>query len=113
MMLLACVFLSPVVWLSHQFYPLWQAPYGRQDLAILAEIVLSSLGYLLFFSLIQRAGAVYYSLVGAVVALTGIVWAYFILGEQIIPQAELAIALILFGIVLASIALKSAKKTGA
>lgn len=102
MMIFASLFLTPSVWLSHQFHALWQTPLAQKNLAIITEIALSSIGYLLFFKLIQYAGAVYYSLVGAVVALTGIAWAYFILGEHIKPHALIAIALIVIGIILAS-----------
>lgn len=102
MMIFSSLLLIPVVLLSHQFYPLLRAPINRQDWVVVTEMLLSSLGYLLFFKLIHVAGAVYYSLVGGVVALTGVFLGFFILHEYIEPHSVVAIVLIILGIFFSS-----------
>jgi drug/metabolite transporter (DMT)-like permease len=75
---------------------------------ILLEILLSSVGYILFFMLIKRAGPVYYSLVGCVVSLTGLFWGWLLFDEQFDLQSSVAIFCILLAITL--ITLKPTKK---
>ncbi len=81
MMLTATLLLSPLVFVTHNFYVI-RAPFTLPMFIILIEIVLSSLGYVLFFRLLKIAGPVYYSLVDGVVAATGIVWGIIIFHEH-------------------------------
>ena len=99
MMVAASIWLTPVVLLTHNFYPLWRGPYNLRDGAIILEIFLSAIGYFLFFRLIARAGAVYYSLVGGVVACTGLFWGYILFNEKLTVSTGIAAAIIIAGIV--------------
>ena len=44
-------------------------------LALGAQILVSSVGYLLFFEIVRRAGAVYFSQIGPIITLSAIAWA--------------------------------------
>jgi drug/metabolite transporter (DMT)-like permease len=92
MLLAASLFLFPLVISQHAFYPLWESFDVPRRLVIL-EIVLSSIGYLLFFKLLRLAGPVFYSLTGGVVAITGLFWGYCIFNE--IPNVHQSIASVL------------------
>ena len=101
MLLCSTLFLSPFVIETHQFYAL-HFPLSFTDALILIEILLSSLGYLLFFALLQRSGAVYYSMVGGLVAIFGLLWGHLFFAEHFTGLSYFPIALILFAIVLLS-----------
>lgn len=93
--LLLCL---PVV-LTNNFY-IPHIPFTTPDWVICLEIILSSLGYVILFQLIKIAGPVYYSLVNAVVALTGLFWGYLIFGEHLNYWTSGAVLLILFALLL-------------
>lgn len=91
--------LLPWVVLSHHFYMLhW--PLTTPDQVIILEILLSSIGYVLLFQLIKMAGPVYYSLVDAVVAVTGLVWGYIIFNEHLNHWTLPAVCLIILALLL-------------
>lgn len=99
MLLAAFVFLLPVTLSLHAFHPItwhWQ----RVDQVIVLEILLSSLGYVVFFRLIQLSGSVYYSLVAGVVAVTGLFWGWLLFQEQFTLVQWSAVGLILISIAL-------------
>lgn len=81
MLIASAIVLAPMLIDLHEFYPLnsWSLP----NLAVILEIVLSSIGYVILFQLLKIAGAVYYSLVGGIVAITGLFWGWLLLGETI------------------------------
>lgn len=89
MLITASVLLLPLVLQQQAFYPLTY-PFSTASWVVIAEIFLSSLGYLLYFQLIRLAGPVFYSLTGAVVALTGLFWGYAIFAE--IPHIKQGLA---------------------
>jgi len=101
MLIASSILLTPIVFISHHFYPL-VPPFTTSDFIVLLEILLSSIGYVLFFTLVRTAGAVYYSLVGGVVALTGLFWGRIIFHEQLNIINSLAVICILTAIVLVS-----------
>lgn len=101
MLTAAALLLLPFVAASHAFYSLW-LPMTPVKWAILLEIILSSLGYLLFFKLIALAGPVYYSLTGAAVAMTGLFWGKLIYQETADAKQILAILFVLTAIILMS-----------
>jgi drug/metabolite transporter (DMT)-like permease len=107
MLCLSTVFLLPLMLYSHSFYPLTRL--NAPELVVILEIILSSIGYIVFFILIRRAGAVYYSLVGGIVALTGLFWGFCIYNETLSLRDIYATALILAALVLLSV--KASKKT--
>lgn len=95
------IMLAPLVLMSHQFYSL-HMPFNSPDYVILLEIILSSIGYVLFFQLLKTAGPVYYSLVDTVVSLTGLFWGYMIFHEKINALTGCAVFFILMGLILVS-----------
>lgn len=99
MLLFAAIILTPIVFSLHQFVML-APPFDLAKWVIVLEIILSSLGYILFFELIKTAGPVYYSLVGGLVGLTGVFWGWLIFSEGLNHWLMLAIACILIGIIL-------------
>lgn len=97
MMIMSSLLLTPMILATHSFYSLWP-PFSVAGWLIILEILLSSLGYVIFFYLIQRAGSVYYSMVGGVVGVTGLFWGWLIFGERPTVTAWLAIGLIILAI---------------
>lgn len=91
--------LTPIVFFTGHFYSL-HMQLTQADLVILLEILLSSLGYILFFKLIKVAGPVYYSLVSTIVALTGLFWGYTLFNEKLNSYTSLAVFCILLALVL-------------
>jgi drug/metabolite transporter (DMT)-like permease len=101
-MLVAATFIIlPLVYLNNSFHPI-VFPLSKPDLFIVIEIILSSIGYVLFFELLRVAGAVFYSLVGCIVALAGLFWGYIIFGENIKPFEWFSILFIISAIFLVS-----------
>ncbi|HAU1297228.1 TPA: DMT family transporter [Legionella pneumophila] len=101
MLLAASLLLAPVVLHQHAFYSL-SAPFTFVKQIVILEIILSSLGYLLFFILIRMAGPVFYSLTGGVVAITGLFWGYLAFDEKPSSIQSMAIALVVSAIFLLS-----------
>ena len=99
MLLFSSLLLIPLVFSMHSFY-LFHLPLTMPDWVILLEIILSSIGYVLFFQLIRLAGPVYYSLVDTIVVLTGVFWGYIIFGEQLNIWTATAVCLILAALLL-------------
>lgn len=100
MLFAATCMIAPVTLSLHQFHPLTQ--WNMPNAFILIEIGLSSLGYILFFELLRTAGPVYYSLVGCLVAISGLFWGYLIFHEQPKQWEWMAIGFILVAIFLVS-----------
>jgi len=101
MLVCASLLLIPLVWQQHAFYPItW--PMDRAQEVVLLEIILSTIGYLVFFRLIRLAGPVFYSLTGTVVALTGLFWGYILFNEQIDMHEQIGIVLIITALSLLS-----------
>ncbi|RUR12673.1 DMT family transporter [Legionella sp. km772] len=101
MLIAASLLLTPLVIQQQAFYPL-DFPFTLPKQVIVLEIILSSIGYLLFFLLVRHAGPVFYSLTGGVVALTGMLWGYLIFSENPSMIQGLASLLILFALSLLS-----------
>lgn len=80
MLLAASFLLAPLVIQQNAFYSL-TGSFTYVKLIVMVEIILSSLGYFIFFKLIKIAGPVFYSLTGAVVSLTGLLWGYLVFKE--------------------------------
>jgi len=108
MLITATLLLTPWVISTHGFYTF--SGTSLNNTLIILEIVLSSIGYVLFFKLLRIAGPVYYSLVDGVVALTGLFWGWIIFKEHFGMFNLLAIFLILVGIVLVNSRIRLLKK---
>ena len=101
MLIAASLLLTPLVLSQHAFYSL-SSPFTLVKQIIILEIILSSVGYLLFFILIRIAGPVFYSLTGGVVALTGLFWGYLVFGETPTSIQSIAIVLVVLALFLIS-----------
>ncbi len=99
MLLFSSLLLIPLVYFGNGFY-LFHFPFTLPDWVIMLEIILSSIGYILFFQLIKIAGPVYYSLVDTIVVLTGVFWGYVIFGEHLNPWTMTAVCLIVFALLI-------------
>ncbi|MGQ3888761.1 DMT family transporter [Legionella sp. CNM-1927-20] len=101
MLLTASFMLIPIICKQHVFYSL-MPPLTLPKQAVLLEIILSTLGYILFFKLINLAGPVFYSLTGCAVALTGLFWGFIIFHEVPNQSQTIAIGCIIIAIILLS-----------
>lgn len=107
MLIFSTVFLIPLMGYTRSFYPL--VHLGAAEGVVILEIILSTIGYILFFILIKWAGAVYYSLVGGIVALTGLFWGYLIYDESLNVLDVYATLLILCALALLSLPFRTKK----
>ncbi|CEK09836.1 DMT family transporter [Legionella hackeliae] len=101
MLLASTLLLLPLVIQQHAFYPL-TGPLTLTKQVVILEIILSSLGYLLFFNLLSLAGPVFYSLTGGMVALTGLFWGFAMFNERPNQLQTLAIFLVVSALFLLS-----------
>lgn len=99
MLTYSSILLIPLVFYTHSFYFL-HYPLTMPDGVIILEILLSSIGYLLYFQLIKMAGPVYYSLVDTIVVLTSVFWGWLLFNEHLNQWTASAILLILFALLL-------------
>lgn len=99
MLIASSLLLTPLVFFANSFY-IFHFPFTMPDWVIILEIILSSIGYILFFKLIKIAGPVYYSLVDTIVVITGLFWGYVIFGEHLNKWTATAVCMILFALVL-------------
>lgn len=101
MLFSAAIILTPITLAAHQGFML-STHFLAGSIAIIIEIVLSSIGYILFFELLKTAGAVFYSLVSGIVSITGLFWGRIIFGESVGLLTTLAVLLILIALYLVS-----------
>ena len=93
----AAVVQTPIVLLRGDFY-LPSLPFGVADVALLAQVALSSLAYVLFLEILRLAGPVFFSQVGYIVTLTGLLWGAFFFDERHSHWIYLATLLIVIGV---------------
>lgn len=110
MMLAAALLQTPfMLALDHGYLP-WP-PFGWQDAALAVHVAVSTVAYVTYFHLVRVAGPVYFSQVGYVVTLTGILWGMLFFGERLEPTIWLAAAVLLGGIALVNLGAKGASKS--
>ena len=80
MLIVASLATLPLMLAVDGFYPLMADP-GPTDFAMLGQICISSVAYILYFEVLKRAGPVFLSLVSYVVTLFGLFWGWVIFGE--------------------------------
>lgn len=95
----AAIVLTPAVIGLGVFYPLYP-PFDAPELAVLGQIAISALAYVIFFEIVRMVGPVYMSFTGYVVTLTGIGWGMLIFGESHSPWVWAAALLIFTGMAL-------------
>lgn len=101
MLVTSAIMLLPLVIDLHEFYPL--TSFSLPNISVMVEIILSSIGYIIFFQLLKVAGAVYYSLVGGIVAMTGLFWGWLFFGETLGVLNIIAIMMIIIALVVVSL----------
>lgn len=99
MLVFSSIMLMPMVIMSDSFY-MFHLPLTMPDGVVLLEIILSSIGYILFFQLIKVAGPVYYSLVDTIVVITGLFWGRVIFDERLNQWTFAAVFLIVIALLL-------------
>lgn len=99
MLIFASLILIPFIIAKQQFYPL-VSPLKPADWLIMLEIILASIGYILFFKLIKIAGPVYYSFVDTIVALTALFWGYVVFHEYLNAWTGSGVACILIALLI-------------
>lgn len=87
------------------FIPVWLPlpPYGLPELALLGQILISAFAYIIYFHIVQAAGAVYFSQVGYIVTVTGLLWGMAVFGERHSHWIYAGTALILLGFTLVNV----------
>ena len=80
-MFIAALLLAPIVWWQDAFVPV-SLPFDIVDWSVIAMAIVSSVAYLMYLYLISISGAVFASMSGYVVTLSGVLWAMAIFGER-------------------------------
>lgn len=75
-------------------------PLGPGEAAVLIQVAISSLCYLIFFRLVDLAGPLFFSQVGYLVTMTGMGWGVAVLGENYNAYALAAVGLVFVGLLL-------------
>ena len=98
MTLAAAVVLFPIMLITGQGY-LFEAPAAANQ-ALLIVILISSVNFILFFEIVRRAGAVFFSQFNYVAVLSGIVWGMVVFGETHSLWIWAALVLMFIGLAL-------------
>lgn len=98
MLVCATLFLTPFIFTSEFVMP--HLMLNGVILAIIAEIILVITGYIILFKVLQLSGAVNYSLVNGIVAISGIYWGHYFFHEYICTKIILAAICIFTGVIL-------------
>ena len=96
MLLVSSMIITPLTLSTHDFYPLALNDFNA--CLILLEIILSSFGYVLLFIIIHKVGPVFFTLVNAVAAVSGVFYARLIFNQSISNSIYVAIVLIVIAI---------------
>lgn len=97
MLLVATLCISPLAVVNQAYYPL--RLNDLSSLLIILEIFLSALGYVLLFIIIRRVGAVYYTIVNIVAAVSGVIYGYILFGQKFSALTYLGIILVIATII--------------
>lgn len=100
MLITASVLTVPMTFYYSNFHPI--VAFNAVNGIILLEILLASLGFVLFFELLRISGPVYYSLVSCIVALSAFGWGYLVFHESLRGTETVAVLLTVFAIYLVS-----------
>lgn len=75
-------------------------PWNAADMAVLGLPVITGVAHIFLFELIRIAGPVFFSQVGYVVTVAGVLWGMLLFGERHSPWIWLALALMFIGVAL-------------
>ena len=98
-MLIAALLLLPLLVLNSAFLKL-TLPLNRAEWSIIAMMFASAIAYLMYLTLIKLAGAVFASMSGYIVTLSGVMWGIIIFGESHSALIWLALLIMLVGMAL-------------
>jgi drug/metabolite transporter (DMT)-like permease len=110
MLVVSAIFNAPLVYFNQGFYALHSN--DTNTWLIILEALLSTLGYVLLFVIIKMVGAVYYTLVNTITALTGVIYGYFIFNQKYSNNIYLAIAFVILALVILTATQKKALRHG-
>ncbi len=99
MLLAGTVLLTPLVWATDTWVPLWH-PWTVIEWSMLVLILVNVLGYLVFLELIVLAGPLFAAQTGYLVTASGVFWGIIILAEVHSAWVWAALALIFAGVAL-------------
>ena len=102
MLLVAAMCLVPITLSLGEFHPII-FPFTKIDYLIFLEILLSSLGYIIVFILIRLAGPIYYSLVGGIASVVGLIWGKVFFQESLTFISWVGVVCILSAIILLTV----------
>ena len=97
MLFVAAIVNSALVVMQNEFYVLHYNDFNSW--LIILEILLSTAGYVLLFAILKMVGPVYYILVNAIAALTGIMYGKLIFGQSFNNITYIASGLIISAII--------------
>ncbi len=78
-------------------------PWREADIAVLTLPVITGIAHIFLFQLIQMAGPVYFSQVGYIVTISGLLWGWALFGESHGPWIWAALALMFAGLMLVNL----------
>lgn len=99
MLVSASLLSTPLMLFTGNFHPLFATP-SVADWAMLGQIAISGVAYILFFEIIRLAGPVFVSQVGYVVNIFGLGWGYLIFSERHSLWIWAAVMTVLAGVML-------------
>jgi drug/metabolite transporter (DMT)-like permease len=99
MLLAAMLCLGPVMLATGSWHPLWR-DFGAGEAAVLGQMAITALAYVIWFEVVRLAGPVFSSQVGYIVTATGLAWAMLLFGERYSLWVWAAVLLIAAGIAL-------------
>ena len=99
MLLAGTALLTPLVWATDTWVPLWH-PWTVIEWSMLVLILVNVLGYLVFLELIVLAGPLFAAQTGYLVTISGVFWGIVILAEQHSAWIWAALAVIFAGVTL-------------
>ena len=99
MLLAGAVMLTPLVWATDTWVPLWH-PWTRIEWRIVLLIAINVACYLMFIELILIAGPVFAAQTGYLVTISGVLWGIAIFGEVHSAWVWAALATVFAGIAL-------------
>ncbi|MFZ9035581.1 MAG: DMT family transporter [Francisellaceae bacterium] len=109
MLTVSTLCLTPLTLIYGQFYA-FDFPFNSNDWLIMLEIILSSAGYVVLFILIRLAGPIYYSLVGGIASVVGLIWGWLFYGETLNTASWLGVILIIMAVILLTLIVKLTEK---
>jgi drug/metabolite transporter (DMT)-like permease len=97
MLVVSSIFITPLMFYHNGFYSL--KIFDVNSWLIFVEIILSTLGYVLLFVIIKMSGPVFYSLVNAITAVSGVFYGRVLFNQHFTWFDYLGIMIILIAII--------------